>query len=156
LVSLSSHYVHDARWEEPKILSLLFSFQRLLLLLWHFIFPEYWVCASQWYCCPDYGDTQTWETAEDRTTSGTWELSAFSNIRAELSVLQTSANYVCFPGDAFNTADFVASEGRIIRPEQNQTHINHLTLNDPYMGRTSPLTSKSSILYIYSTNIGTE
>jgi len=34
--------------------------------------------------------------------------------------------------------------------------INHLTPNDPYMGRTAPLTSKSCILYIYSTNIGTE
>ena len=28
--------------------------------------------------------------------------------------------------------------------------------NDPYSGRTAPLTSKSCILYIYSTNIGTE
>ena len=28
--------------------------------------------------------------------------------------------------------------------------------NDPYMGRTAPLTSKRCILYIYSTNIGTE
>ena len=27
---------------------------------------------------------------------------------------------------------------------------------DPYMGRTAPLTSKHCILYIYSTNIGTE
>jgi len=31
-----------------------------------------------------------------------------------------------------------------------------LTPNDPYMGRTAPLTSKRCILYIYSTNIGTE
>ena len=30
------------------------------------------------------------------------------------------------------------------------------TPNDPYMGRTAPLTSKRRILYIYSTNIGTE
>ena len=28
--------------------------------------------------------------------------------------------------------------------------------NDPYMGRTAPLTSKHCILHIYSTNIGTE
>jgi len=28
--------------------------------------------------------------------------------------------------------------------------------NDPYSGRTAPLTSKLCILYIYSTNIGTE
>ena len=34
--------------------------------------------------------------------------------------------------------------------------INLLTPNDPYMGPTAPLTSKRCILYIYSTNIGTE
>ena len=33
---------------------------------------------------------------------------------------------------------------------------NRLTPNDPYMGRTAPLTSKRCILYIFSTNIGTE
>ena len=34
--------------------------------------------------------------------------------------------------------------------------VNPLTPNDPYRGRTAPLTSKSCILYIYPTNIGTE
>ena len=34
--------------------------------------------------------------------------------------------------------------------------INPLTPNDRYSGRTAPLTSKRCILYIYSTNIGTE
>ena len=34
--------------------------------------------------------------------------------------------------------------------------LNRLTPNDPYMGLTAPLTSKRCILYIYSTNIGTE
>jgi len=34
--------------------------------------------------------------------------------------------------------------------------INLLTSNDDYSGRTAPLTSKCCILYIYSTNIGTE
>ena len=33
---------------------------------------------------------------------------------------------------------------------------NPLTLNDHCSGRTAPLTSKRCILYIYSTNIGTE
>ena len=33
---------------------------------------------------------------------------------------------------------------------------NRLTPNDPYIGRNSPLNSKRCILYIYSTNIGTE
>ena len=36
------------------------------------------------------------------------------------------------------------------------TTINLLTPNDDYSGRTAPLTSKCCILYIYSTNIGTE
>ena len=39
---------------------------------------------------------------------------------------------------------------------QSGVHINPLTPNDPYSGRTAPLTSKRCILYIYSTNIGTE
>ena len=34
--------------------------------------------------------------------------------------------------------------------------INPLTPNDSYSGRTAPLTSKRCILYIYSTNTGTE
>ena len=33
---------------------------------------------------------------------------------------------------------------------------NPLTPNDPYSGRTAPITSKHCILYIYSTNTGTE
>ena len=35
-------------------------------------------------------------------------------------------------------------------------YVNRLTPNNPYMSRTAPLTSKRCILYIYSTNIGTE
>ena len=34
--------------------------------------------------------------------------------------------------------------------------LNPLKPNDPYMGRTAPLNTKRYILYIYSTNIGTE
>ena len=41
-------------------------------------------------------------------------------------------------------------------PSLSWRHLNRLTPNDPYSGRTAPLTSKRSILYIYSTNIGTE
>ena len=36
------------------------------------------------------------------------------------------------------------------------TTTNVLTPNDTYSGRTAPLTSKRCILYIYSTNTGTE
>ena len=34
--------------------------------------------------------------------------------------------------------------------------LDRLMPDDPYMGRTAPLTSKRCILYIYSTNVGTE
>jgi len=33
--------------------------------------------------------------------------------------------------------------------------VNPLTPNDPYRGRTAPLTSQVCILYVYSTKIGT-
>jgi len=39
---------------------------------------------------------------------------------------------------------------------QSRHNINPLTPNDDYSGRTAPLTSKCFILYIYSTNTGTE
>jgi len=45
--------------------------------------------------------------------------------------------------------------GRRIRFE-GHIFINRLTPNDAYMGRTATLTSQRFILYIYSTNIGTE
>ena len=38
----------------------------------------------------------------------------------------------------------------------NIMNFNPLTPNDHYSGGTAPLTSKRCILYIYSTNIGTE
>jgi len=52
--------------------------------------------------------------------------------------------------------------GRPARKADNLTtfmcadRLNPLTPNDPYSGRTAPLTSKRYILYIYSTNTGTE
>ena len=42
------------------------------------------------------------------------------------------------------------------RLKQLPDGFNRLTPNDPYMGRTALLTSKRCVLYIYSTNIGTE
>ena len=36
------------------------------------------------------------------------------------------------------------------------SYVDLLTPNDHYSGRTAPLTSKGCILYIYSTNTGTE
>ena len=58
-------------------------------------------------------------------------------------------------------ADCVASNFDQVNPISggnlvNIREIRPLTPNDPYRGRTAPLTSKRFILYIYSTNIGTE
>ena len=55
----------------------------------------------------------------------------------------------------------VCTEIRTKHSTQGEYHVeflkvNPLTPNDPYRGRTAPLTSKCCILYIYSTNIGTE
>ena len=44
----------------------------------------------------------------------------------------------------------------VVRVMNNAALINPLTPNDPYSGRTAPLTSKCCILYIYSTNTSTE
>jgi len=41
-------------------------------------------------------------------------------------------------------------------PHYTPVSINPLTPKDSYSGRTAPLTSKRYILYIYSTNTGTE
>ena len=40
--------------------------------------------------------------------------------------------------------------------KQLEMRVNPLTPNDHYSSRTAPLTSKRCILYIYSTNTGTE
>ena len=41
-------------------------------------------------------------------------------------------------------------------PHHQEGPFNPLTPNDDYSGRNAPLTSKRSILYIYSSNTGTE
>jgi hypothetical protein len=61
---------------------------------------------------------------------------------------------------AFHYEFYITDSGGITRRKLNLStefcSLNRLTPNDPYMGRTAPLTSKRCILYIYSKNIGTE
>jgi len=53
--------------------------------------------------------------------------------------------------------DARSAKHKIQSMEENcRTFVNPLKPNDPYRGRTAPLTSKHCILYIYSTNISTE
>ena len=53
-------------------------------------------------------------------------------------------------------SSWIFSVGWGILNTRATTVVNRLTPNDSYMGRTAPLTSKHCILYIYSTNMGTE
>jgi len=50
----------------------------------------------------------------------------------------------------------IATGRELDQSTPSSAQINPLTPNDPYSGRTAPLASKHYILYIYSTNIGTE
>ena len=59
------------------------------------------------------------------------------------------------PSVQFNCTDFVNEVPQCSLKRQRHS-INPLTGNDHYSGRTASLTSKRCILYIYSTNIGTE
>jgi len=43
-----------------------------------------------------------------------------------------------------------------VKESQSRAFLNLLTPNDDYSGRTAPLTSKHFVLYMYSTNTGTE
>jgi len=54
------------------------------------------------------------------------------------------------------TAQFTQFFRQGMKSHSKIAQFNPLTPNDPYRGRTAPLTSKRCILYIYSINTGTE
>ena len=66
--------------------------------------------------------------------------------------------YFYYPVTRSNDAITIEYVGKYSNRQNIKTCIiiNPLTPNDTYSGRTAPLTSKRYILYIYSTNIGTE
>ena len=70
----------------------------------------------------------------------------FHNGGFKLTAQKKSSEVTCFSAIKYS----------VLQKNLRVFKINLLTPNDPYMGRTAPLTSKHCILYIYSTNIGTE
>ena len=64
-----------------------------------------------------------------------------------------SSNYLTLYASSWDKENIVKQTERKIK---RHSLFNRLTPNDPYMGRTAPLTSKRCISYIYSTNIGTK
>ena len=69
-------------------------------------------------------------------------------LRVLMSCVRVSPQNRCAGGRL--SPDFVGHKNTLFL-----TLLNPLTSNGHYSGRTAPLTSKSCILYIYSTNIGT-
>ena len=70
-----------------------------------------------------------------------------------LNLCQTADWHILFPQDEGPVTTYLLVNSL---PFLLSSYISPLTPNDPYRDRTAPLTSKRSILYIYSTNKGTE
>ena len=93
---------------------------------------------------------------------------AYRNTRSVLlffvaSVIFAYLLYKLYACTRNRTAVWFCREATLMTPtdvgqddEESTVNISPLTPNDPYRGRTAPLTSRRCILYIYSTNIGTE
>ena len=81
-----------------------------------------------------------------RETHSCRRVSPFSHFSSLISLASTVGVFTAI----WNLGTFLKSG------KNNPNLVNRLTPNDPYMGRTAPLTSKPCISYIYSTNIGTE
>ena len=76
-----------------------------------------------------------------------------------LSILRRWRNHFCQLFNVHGVSDIRQTEIRTAEqlvPELSTFEVNPLMPNDHYRGRTAPLTSKRCILYIYSTNTGTE
>jgi len=61
-----------------------------------------------------------------------------------------------FQGDCLEEGKMGGGKGMSSTWGNRVIHVNPLTPNDHYSGLTAPLTSECCILYIYSTNTGTE
>ena len=75
---------------------------------------------------------------------------------AEDGKIIRNTRIACWIPEATNTHSEYVMPIASTPGDRGSTVVNPLTPNDLYMSRTAPLTSKRSILYIYSTNIGTE
>jgi len=74
------------------------------------------------------------------------------NIATNLQLITLGFNFSCLISGPFIGQRITFK----LYNEIQNVIINLLTPKDPYSGRTAPLTSKLCILYIYSTNRGTE
>ena len=70
-------------------------------------------------------------------------------------ILSCFGVYLSYSGSDINRQE-IQLNGKKTLSKTHLTYLNRLTTNDPYMGRTAPLTSKRCTSYIYSTNIDTE
>jgi len=100
-----------------------------------------------------------WRTGPSVTCPATrqhWQLQLSCNLLTNEPGKFSTVNYQLHGGGLFLRSWQLLSLSRNINTSHPVLLFNRLTPNDPYMGRTAPLTSILCILYIYSTNIGTE
>jgi len=93
-------------------------------------------------------DPRTFQPVASRYSNYATRPTVYDNGVYILSFITTLNNF------KFNESNNSTLCGRY--GDRGSTVANPLTPNDPYSGRTAPLTSKRCILYIYSTNIGIE
>ena len=108
-----------------------------------------WCCS----CCTSGNDVTTSGSVSVRTAQRETSRSATS------SIVQTHENKCIFVSVivcCWWSVGFGILRVCCWRSSRNPRRVNPLAPNDPYRGRTAPLNSKRCILYIYSTNIGTE
>ena len=80
----------------------------------------------------------------------------YFHIKVFITITPSLIRHV-YPLQACNrVTEFYYTSSKFSKMQKPEHIFNRLRPNDPYMGRTAPLTSKRCILYIYSTNISTE
>ena len=103
-------------------------------------------------------------TLKSLTAVQTWSGLQWHNIHTKLDYTSSPLSLYLSPCKTCRRTDKIGAlyvrfvhTSRIRRFKTTfQIHINHLTPNGHYMGRTTQLTSRCCILYIYSTNIRTK
>jgi len=108
--------------------------------------------------------TAGYSELEERQTSEDMAVGCMANIPATLRntiASNTLSRFVNWPwfGEMYTDTSEPTRRslsGRSGGSRNFKIIINPLTPNDDYSGRTAPLTSKRCILYIYSTNTGSE
>jgi hypothetical protein len=122
--------------------------------------PQFSSCIQRCFCLTDYYVRHATATAEYSQSKDHRSVVGSSSIRLPSSryrwLLSSRTHRVELPSKHVIEGNIERTKRRGRQSKQLLKAFNLLTPNDHYSGRTASLTSKRCILYIYSTNIGTE